>query len=250
MNEAMAAEFDTVAEWTAEVALDLDPDHHLPAGCRGSGRPGSLRWFLDRLEVSTEHRMLDCGGGVGGPAAFARAEVGVQPVLTDPAAGACRAARRLFGLTVVQAASSLPFRTHAFDVAWSLGVVCTVPDQPLLLRELRRVLTPQGRLGLLVFVANGLAPSRRPEGNDFPTAERLGQLLDDAGLVTENSATAAEYEQTPTLWQERAETVEAELERRHRDDPAWVTAERQSRLIGDLLADGQVTPTMIVARVR
>src|SRR5918998_6535932 len=98
----MHAEFDSVAAWTAEVALDLGPDHHIPAGCRGSGSPGALRWLLDRLEVSEGDRMLDCGAGVGGPAAFAAAEVGARPVLSEPESGACRAARRLFGFPVVQ----------------------------------------------------------------------------------------------------------------------------------------------------
>ena len=140
MSDPMESEFDVVAGWTAEVALDLGRDFHLPAACRGSGSPASLRWFTDRLGLGATDRMLDCGAGVGGPAAFAAAEVGVRPILSEPEPGACRAARRLFGLPVVQAASDLPFATGAFDVAWSLGVLCTVTDQPGLLRELVRVL--------------------------------------------------------------------------------------------------------------
>jgi hypothetical protein len=42
----MAAEFDTVAEWTAEVAADLGSAYHIPAGCRGSGTPAALDWLL------------------------------------------------------------------------------------------------------------------------------------------------------------------------------------------------------------
>jgi hypothetical protein len=42
MSEAMAAEFDTVAEWTAQVALDLGASFHVPAACRGSGSPAAL----------------------------------------------------------------------------------------------------------------------------------------------------------------------------------------------------------------
>ena len=41
MNKAMKAEFDTIAEWTAEIAWDLGPDYFLPAACRGSGNPAS-----------------------------------------------------------------------------------------------------------------------------------------------------------------------------------------------------------------
>ena len=63
MTEEMQAEFDTLAEWTAEVALELGPDYFLPAGCRGSGRPAALRWLIDRLEITAADRMLDCGAG-------------------------------------------------------------------------------------------------------------------------------------------------------------------------------------------
>jgi SAM-dependent methyltransferase len=248
MDEALEAEFDTVAAWTADIAIELGQDHFLPAACRGSGSPASLRWFLDRLGVTAQDRMLDCGAGVGGPGAFAQAEVGVAPLLTDPAAGACRAARRLFGLPVVQAASELPFASASFDVAWSLGVLCTVPDQRGLLAELRRVLTPGGRLGLLVFVARSLPLSDQPSGNNFPTEDGLRSLLAEAGLRVEDSATAADFQAAPAHWQERADAVDAELDRRHGDNPVWQTAVAQSELMGRLLGDGELAGTMIVAR--
>jgi SAM-dependent methyltransferase len=248
VSEAMQAEFDTVAAWTAEAARGLGPDHYLPAGCRGSGSPGVLRWFLDRLAITAADRMLDCGAGVGGPAAFATQEVGVTPFLTDPEAGACRAASQLFGLPVVQAGSDLPFATGSFDVAWSLGVLCTVTDQAHLLSELRRVCTAAGRLGLLVFVAHADPLSQQPSGNSFPSEGRLGALLAEAGLRVQDTAAAAEFAATPSLWEERVAAVEAELEQRHHDDPAWQTASRQSQLIGRLLAGGELVATMVVAR--
>jgi hypothetical protein len=39
-DDAMRAEFGTVAEWTAEVASRFGPDCAIPAACRGSGKPG------------------------------------------------------------------------------------------------------------------------------------------------------------------------------------------------------------------
>lgn len=247
-DDPMAAEFDTVAAWTADVALDLGPEHHVPAGCRGSGGPAALRWFLDHLRPDRRSVFLDVGAGVGGPAGFAVQESGVRPILTEPQAGACRAARRMFGLPVMQAGSALPVRDGSVDAGWCLGVLCTVADQPALLAELRRVLTPDGRLGLLVYVADQDRVQDPPEGNHFPTADGLGRLLDAAGLVVEQSGHLGDFAATPPQWQRWADEVDAELERRHGSDERWRTAERQAGRIGRLIASGEVSGTMLVVR--
>jgi SAM-dependent methyltransferase len=245
--QAMQAEFDTVAEWTADVAIDLGPDHYLPAGCRGSGSPGVLHWLIDRLAIRRPDRMLDCGAGVGGPAGFVVADTGVRPVLTEPEAGACLAARRLFDLPVIQAGADLPFAAESFDVVWSLGVLCTVADQPHLLTELRRVLAPEGRLGLLVFVAEGPLPEQ-PSGNHFPTDDGLRAMVSNAGLRVESSASAADFPGRPAFWDERSAAVEAELARRHGHDPVWQLAASQSAIIGRLLGSGDLVGTMLTCR--
>lgn len=112
MTDAMHAEFGTLAEWTAEVALELGLDYHIPAGCRGSGSPAALDWLLSQMHVMAGDVFLDCGAGVGGPAAYAARARSVHPVLIEPEAGGCRAAKRLFGYPTLQAeASALPSRT-------------------------------------------------------------------------------------------------------------------------------------------
>ena len=247
MTDTMQAEFDTVATWTADVAVDFGPEYFIPAACRGSGSPATLRWLLDGLAVSSTDTMLDCGAGVGGPAAFATETTGVTTVLTDLKAGACRAARRLFALPVVQAASDLPFRSESFDVAWSLGVLCTVQDQLGVLSELHRVLSSAGRLGLLVFVSDGGQSRKTPAGNDFPSWSRLLWLLSTAGFTIDAAVTEADMSSAPADWQQRADAVDAELDRRHHDDDRWRDARRQSEEIGDLLTRRMVNATALVA---
>ena len=246
-SEAMEAEFDTVAGWTEEAVRALGPEHAIPAGCRGSGSEGALRWLADRLGLRPDTRLLDAGAGVGGPAGWLAAERGLRPVCAEPMAAAVRAGRRLFGLPSVIAVSQyLPFADASFDAAWCLGVLCTTSDKAGLLAELRRVLTPGARLGLLVFVADGPLPPPLPEGNEFPSETETRRLLADAGFGLEETADA-DLSDSPEEWTRRADAVEAEVERRHGSDPAFGQAEEQSRRVGRLLADGALRPWLAVA---
>ena len=247
MDQAMEAEFDTVARWTADVALELGERYHVPAACRGSGSPAVLGWLIDALGLSATDRMLDCGAGVGGPAAFAADRVGVRPVLTDPESGACVAARRLFALPTLQAGSDLPLAPDSFDVIWSLGVLCTVPDQRHLLTELRRVVRRHGRLGLLVFLRTEPTLPEQPQGNHFPTATELDDLLAATGWATTRRRSTTDLPSADADWQELADAVDAELERRHGDDPVWQTAAQQSGIIGGLLGSGQLVGELLIA---
>jgi SAM-dependent methyltransferase len=165
-------------------------------------------------------------------------------------AAAVRASRRLFGLPAVVAVSQrLPFADASFDAAWCLGVLCTTPDKGDLLAETRRVLTPGARLGLLVFVADGPLPPPLPEGNEFPSEAETTQLLADAGFELLDTA-EADLGDSPAEWTERADAVDAEVERRHGDDPAFRQAKEQSRRVGRLLSRGALRPWLGVAVAR
>ncbi|OSC30254.1 SAM-dependent methyltransferase [Mycobacterium vulneris] len=249
MTDAMEAEFDTVAEWTAQVAADLGPEYHLPAGCRGSGSPAALDWLIERMALAPDATLLDSGAGVGGPAAYAAQSGAVRPVLVEPETGACRAARKLFGFPVVCAlGSALPMTDASFDAAWSLGVLCTTTDQLALLMELRRVVRPGGRIGLLVFVAHREVPSNALEGNHFPTPGGLRELLAGASLHVEHWLGTAALPPIADTWNRRVEAVESVLGERHGHTEAWQLAERQSSRIGQLLGNGTLTGELLVLR--
>jgi SAM-dependent methyltransferase len=253
--DPMAAEFGTVAEWTARVAADLGPEYYVPAACRGSGQPMALDWLLDGLRPGPDDLMLDVGAGVGGPAAYAAEKTGVWPVLAEPELAACRAAARLFGLPVVQAdATRLPFATGSADMAWCLGVLCTAPGpdaQLAMLRELRRVVrpgTPQSRIGLLVYLAETSRLDDPPRGNHFPSSTGLHALLGRAGLDVEAVADAQQMPDPPADWADRTAIVERELERRYGATPQLAAAGEQSGRIGALLSKGQLTSQVLLVR--
>jgi ubiquinone/menaquinone biosynthesis C-methylase UbiE len=67
-----------------------------------------------------------------------------------------RATKVCAGADLVQAgAENLPFEDDSFDTAVVTLVLCTVPDQPAALREIKRVLKPGGQLLFLEHVRSG-----------------------------------------------------------------------------------------------
>ncbi len=246
MSDATEAEFGTMASWTADAARALGADHYVPAGWRGSGGPSALDWFLQRLAVGPGSTLLDVGAGVGGPAGYAREQRGASALLLEPEIGACQAAGTLFGLPAVAAdAAGLPLPDAGFDVAWCLGVLCTTADQPAVLRELRRVLTPTGRLGMLVYVAAGEVHDP-PEGNHFPTPDELDRLYTDAGLAVVERAALSDLPSTPQRWQDKEDAVRDRIAAEHGDDDAWQDAARQEQAIGRLIGSGAVAGRLFV----
>jgi SAM-dependent methyltransferase len=251
VSDALNAEFDTMADWTARVALDLGADFYIPAACRGSGSPAALDWLIDTMALTAGDLLLDCGAGVGGPAAYAAHTRAVQSVLVEPEAGACLAARTLFSHNVIQAlGTALPMPDATFDAAWALGVLCTTAQQHTLLGELRRVVRPGGPIGLLVFVAEQEISPDYVEDNHFPTAGALTRCLTDASLAVTHRMPTSELPAIPAIWNERVDTVTEVLEERYGHTPVWQIADRQSTRIGKLLTDGDLRGELLVVQSR
>lgn len=249
MSDPAGAEFGSLAEWTGQVAHDLGPEYHIPAGCRGSGSPAVLDWLITHLELRSGETLLDLGAGVGGPAAYAASQRSVDPILVEPQAGGCSAAKRLFGFPAIQAdASALPFPDGSFDAGWALGVLCTTEEQVDLLRELRRVVQPPGRVGLLVLVARELSPPGEPEDSYFPTRNVLEECMDRAELRIDDWRSAADIWAPPDRWRQRVTAVEDELRRRYGDREDWRVADEQSQRIAGLLKDGMIDPQIFSLR--
>lgn len=116
----------------------------------GTERAG-LRAIREELLAEASGRVIEVGAGTGlnlalyGPAVDDLTMTEPDPAMLRRLEGRAKAAER--ALTVLRApAEDLPFEDAAFDMAVSTLVLCTVPDQPRAVRELRRVLRPGGRL--------------------------------------------------------------------------------------------------------
>lgn len=110
-----------------------------------------LRAHREALLGQAEGSVLEIGAGTGGNLPYYGPAV-ASLTMTEPETSMLRRLERKVsdqapGTQVLRApAEDLPFDDDSFDVAVSTLVLCGVDDQPRALRELRRVLRPDGRL--------------------------------------------------------------------------------------------------------
>jgi SAM-dependent methyltransferase len=112
---------------------------------------GLARWRI-WLVSGARGSVLDLGCGTGRNLPLLPA--GTRAVGLEPSWETLqRARRRAPGVPlVVGSAEALPFRAAAFDTVLSGLVFCSVPDATRGLREVRRVLRPDGQLRMLEHV--------------------------------------------------------------------------------------------------
>ncbi len=250
-GSAMEDEFDVVAGWTLEAIRELGADHAVPAACRGTSSPAVLAWLGEACQLSDGQLLLDVGGGMGGPAAYAAEHFAVRPIVADPMSRACRTAAELFEIqSIVASGSRLPVQTGTVDVAWCLGVLCTTTDKAGMLAELRRVLRPGGSLGLMVLTADEPHPHGAPEGNVFPRMDELRLLSSDAGFDLVDELDATGIAEAPRAWTEPLERVKALVRERHGDDPRLAVADDQETRMAELVGSGQVQFRLLHAIAR
>ncbi len=123
-------------------------------------------WRADLL-AGVEGEVLEIGAGTGNNLAHYGPGV-TRLVVTDPEQAMLdrlvpRLGRLPAGVDVAvrrAGADELPFPDDSFDVVVTTLVLCSVPDQPKALAEVRRVLRPGGRLVFLEHVAAEGRPQR------------------------------------------------------------------------------------------
>lgn len=135
----------------------------------GGGAERRLRRGLGRM-LRPGMRVLDAGAGTG---AMSRAVIARQPrvrvTMLDQSAGMLAQAGAVGGSRVQGGVDALPFMSGAFDLVVAAWVLETVADPGAAVREMLRVLSPEGHL-LVVFSAR---PDRRLVARIWRPVERV-----------------------------------------------------------------------------
>src|SRR5215213_7706801 len=125
------------------------------------------RALIERAGIGKGQTVLDVAGGAGEPSLTIAEEVGPEGSVscTDGVAemvDAARAEAQRRGLTNMQfrqcAADSLPFPDNSFDAVVSRLGVMFFPDPVAAMREMLRVLKPNGKLAFAVWGKSDLNP--------------------------------------------------------------------------------------------
>ena len=151
---------------------------------------------LARLNLTPDMHVLDVGSGIGGPARYMAATFGCHVTgidLTEEFVAAARELTERCGLADRVSfehgnALAMPFTDASFDEASCQYVAMNIADKPGLLREIRRVLKPGGRLVWSSIVLAGGEPhfpvpwASEPAGSFLVSAEALRPMFAEAGL--------------------------------------------------------------------
>lgn len=143
---------------TVDILAPTDQFH-------GGGKPVTER--LARLAVAApDTRVLDVGGGFGGPARTLAVQFGCRVTSLDLTPSYVRAARVLTARMrlddrvthEVGNALALPFPDRAFDLVWTQNSGMNIADKETLYAGFHRVLRPGGRLALQEPMAGPVQP--------------------------------------------------------------------------------------------
>jgi SAM-dependent methyltransferase len=174
------------------TAQDLTPVDQLHI----RGRDTTLE-LAHLAAVMPEMRVLDVGGGLGGPARTLASEIGCSVEVMDVTEELCRAGEVLTTRTGLEdlasfrhaSALDMPYLDASFDAVWMQHSSMNIADKERLYAEIQRVLRPGGRLALLEIMAGPVAPihfpvpwTRGPEISFLRPPEEIRALITGTGF--------------------------------------------------------------------
>jgi SAM-dependent methyltransferase len=199
----------------AEAGLDLGtatPDDLAPLDQFHGGGKEATRALADQAGVTADMRVLDVGGGLGGPARMLAVEYGARVTVLDLTADYLRTGAMLtarLGLTgqvhfCHGQALALPFADGSFDLVWTQNSGMQLADKGQLYRGFFRVLRAGGRLAQLEPVAGPVQPphfplmwASEPSQSHLLTAEALHAAITATGFIARFWNAAVRFAEPP-----------------------------------------------------
>lgn len=188
-------------EAVTTLGLDLHtatPEAMAPLDQFHGGAQAATRALAQQAGLTAGMRVLDVGGGFGGPARMLAVECGVQVTVCDLTPEYLEAGTMITAHMGLQAlvtfqhgnALDLPFPDGSFDVVWTQNSGMQIADKAQLYRGFHRVLRAGGRLAQLEPVLGRGEPpylplmwATTPEQSQLLTAEALHAVITGAGFV-------------------------------------------------------------------
>lgn len=121
-------------------------------------------------DITAADRVLDVGGGIGGPARQLAHRFGCHVTVLDLTAEYCAVGEQLTAwtgltdqVTFIHAnALEMPLPDASFDVVWTQHASMNIPDKAGLYREIARVVRPGGRFAFFDVLAGPNQPIHFP----------------------------------------------------------------------------------------
>ncbi|HEV2236983.1 MAG TPA: methyltransferase domain-containing protein [Ktedonobacterales bacterium] len=165
-------------------------------------------------DATGAERVLDVGGGIGGPTRQLAHRFGYQVTVLDLTQAYCDVGETLTGWTrlndrvsfVCGIALEMPFPDGSFDVVWTQHAAMNIPDKSRLCSKVARVSRPGGRLALFDVLAGPNQPIHFPV--PWASDQSFSYLLPPA----EVKALIAQARFREVQWL-MGQNLEAELER-------------------------------------
>lgn len=189
--EALAASGKDLEALTIDDLAPLDQFH-------SGGKRLTLR-LAQLLTLQPGTRVLDVGGGLGGPARTLAVEYGCCVTVIDPTVSYVQAAEMLTARLRLGAyvthhtgeALTLPYDDGSFDVVWTQNSGMSIADKARLYASLRRVLRPGGQLAIHEPMAGPVQPpifpvmwARDATTHCLRTPAEMRGLIEAAGFQT------------------------------------------------------------------
>lgn len=155
----------------AGVNVDaLTIDDLAPVDQLHTGGKHATAELLNLAELPRGIRILDVGGGLGGPARFLATELDATVTVLDLTQSYCDVGEMLTQRTGLSDrvsfqqgnALNIPFPDESFDAVWMQNAGMNIEDKEQLHREIFRVIRPGGRFATQEIVAGPVQPLHYP----------------------------------------------------------------------------------------